>query len=132
MTRHRAQEFRKFLDAVARNVIADLAVHVIMDKYGTHKTKLIRNWFAKRARWHVHYTPTSASWINQVKRFFALLTDRAIRRGVFRSVAQLEAVITAYIDATNADPKPFRRTKTADEILASIQRFCLPTLAVSH
>ena len=87
-----------------------------MDDYGTHKTKLIRNWFAKRPRWHVHYTPTSASWINQVERFFALLTDRAIRRGVFRSVADLEAAITAYIDATNANPKPFRWIKSADDI----------------
>ncbi len=130
MPRHRTQEFCKFLDQVERNVPADLDVHVVMDNYGTHKTKLIRNWFAKRTRWHVHYTPTSASWINQVERFFALLTDRAIRRGVFRSVAELEVAIKAYIDATNADPKPFRWTKTADDILASIQRFCLRTLAV--
>jgi transposase len=128
MPRHRTQEFRKFLDEIERNVAADLEVHVIMDNYGTHKTKLIRNWFAKRPRWHVHYTPTSASWINQVERFFALLTDRAIRRGVFHSVAALECAIKAYIDATNADPKPFRWTKTADDILASIQRFCLRTL----
>ena len=77
MTRHRATEFRKFLDEVERNVPADLDIHVVMDNYGTHKTKLIRNWFAKRPRWHVHFTPTSASWINQVERFFALLTDRA-------------------------------------------------------
>ena len=129
MPRHRTQEFRKFLDEVERNAPADLDVHVVMDNYGTHKTKLIRNWFAKRPRWHVHYTPTSASWINQVERFFALLTDRAVRRGVFRSVADLEAAITAYINATNADPKPFRWTKSADDILASIQRFCLRTLA---
>ncbi len=128
MTRHRATEFRKFLDEVERNVPADLDVHVVMDNYGTHKTQLIRNWFLKRPRWHVHYTPTSASWINQVERFFGLLTDRAIRRGVFRSVAELEAAITAYIDANNRDPKPFRWTKTADDILASIQRFCLRTL----
>jgi transposase len=129
MPRHRTQEFRRFLDEVERNVPADLDVHVVMDNYGTHKTRLIRNWFAKRPRWHVHYTPTSASWINQVERFFALLTDRAIRRGVFRSVADLERAIKAYIDATNADPKPFRWTKSADDILASIQRFCLRTLA---
>jgi transposase len=128
MRRHRTQEFRKFLDEVESNVPVDLDVHVVMDNYGTHKTKLVRNWFAKRPRWHVHYTPTSASWINQVERFFALLTDRAIRRGVFRSVADLEAAITAYIGASNADPKPFRWTKTADDILASIQRFCLRTL----
>lgn len=129
MPRHRTQEFRKFLDEVERKAPADLDVHVVMDNYGTHKTKLIRNWFAKRPRWHVHYTPTSASWINQVERFFALLTDRAVRRGVFRSVTDLERAIIAYIDSSNADPKPFRWTKSADDILASIQRFCLRSLA---
>src|SRR5205085_12338720 len=82
MSRHRAAEFRKFLDEVERNVPADLDIHVVMDNYGTHKTKLIRDWFAKRRRWHVHYTPTSTSWINQVERFFALLTERAPKRGV--------------------------------------------------
>jgi transposase len=129
MRRHRAQEFRRFLDEVERNVPADLDIHLVMDNYGTHKTKLIRNWFAKRPRWHVHFTPTSASWINLVERFFALLTDRAVRRGSFQSVAELEAAIKAYIDAANADPKPFIWTKSADHILASIQRFCLRTLA---
>ena len=128
MARHRAQEFRKFLDEVERNAPADLDVHVVMDNYGAHKTKLIRDWFAKRPRWHVHYTPTSASWINQIERFFALLTERALRRGVFRSVAELETAIQAYIVASNADPKPFRWTKSADDILASIQRFCLRTI----
>jgi len=131
MRRHRALEFRRFLDEVERNVPADLDIHVVMDNYGTHKTKLIRNWFAKRPRWHVHFTPTSASWINLVERFFALLTDRAVRRGSFQSVAELEAAITTYIDAANADPKPFLWTKSADDILASIQRFCLRTLAAN-
>ena len=131
MRRHRAQEFRRFLDEVERNVPADLDIHVVMDNYGTHKTKLIRNWFAKRPRWRVHFTPTSSSWINLVERFFALLTDRAIRRGSFESVAELEAAITTYIDAANADPKPFIWTKSADDILASIQRFCLRTLAAN-
>src|SRR3954452_1546006 len=129
MPRHRASEFRKFLDEVERNVPAGLDVHIVMDNYGTHKTKLIRDWFAKRPRWHLHFTPTSASWINQVEPFFALLIERALRRGVFRSVAELEKAIHAYIAATNADPKPFRWTKTTDDILASIQRFCLRTLA---
>lgn len=78
----------------------------------SHKTKLIRDWFAKRPNWHVHFTPTSALWLNQVERFFALLTERALKRGVFRSVADLEAAIKAYIEATNADPKFFRWTKT--------------------
>jgi transposase len=131
MRRHRAQEFRRFLDEVERNVPADLDIHVVMDNYGTHKTKLIRNWFAKRPRWHVHFTPTSASWINLVERFFALLTDRAVRRGSFQSVVELESAITAYIDAANADPKPFIWTKSADDILASIQRFCLRTFAAN-
>lgn len=130
MPRHRSQEFRRFLDEVERNVPAGLDVHDVMDNYGTHKTKLIRNWFAKRPRWHVHYTPTAASWINQFERLFALLTERAPRRGVFRSVTDLEAAIEAYIDATNADPKPFRWTKAADDILAS-QRFCLRTLGAT-
>ena len=128
MPRHRSLEFRKFLDEVARNVPADLDVHIVMDNYGTHKTKLIRDWFAKRPRWHVHFTPTSASWLNQVERFFALLTDRALKRGVFHSVRELEKAINAYLDATNADPKPFRWTKSAADILASIQRFCLRTI----
>jgi transposase len=131
MSGHRAAEFRKFLDEVERNVPTDLDIHVIMDNYGTHKTKLIRNWFAKRPGWHVHFTPTSASWINQVERFFALLTQRALKRAVFRSVADLEKAIKAYIETTNADPKPFRWTKTANDILASIQRFCLRSLTAN-
>jgi transposase len=79
MGRHRAQEFRKFLDEVERNVPAGLDAHIAMDNYGTHKTRLIRDWFARRPRWHVHYTPRSASWINRVERFFVLLTARALR-----------------------------------------------------
>jgi transposase len=126
--RHRAGEFRKFLDTVEAQVPADLDIHLIMDNAGSHKTKPIRDWFAKRPRWHVHFTPTSSSWINQVERFFGLLTDKALRRGVHRSTAELETAIHAYIDATNANPKPFRWTKSADDILASINRFCLRTL----
>ena len=109
---------------------ADLDVHVILDNASSHKTKLIRDWFAKRPRWHTHFTPTSASWINQVERFFALLGEHQIKRGAHRSTKELEAAIAAYIDARNADPKPFRWTKTADDILASIERFCRRTLAV--
>ena len=130
MPRHRAVEFRRFLDTVENNVPADLDIHVIMDNASSHKTKLIRDWFAKRPRWHTHFTPTSSSWINQVERFFALLTEQQIKRGAHRSIKQLEAAIAAYIDARNADPKPFRWTKTADDILASIERFCRRTLAV--
>ena len=130
MPRHRAQEFRRFLDTVENTVPADLDIHVIMDNASSHKTKLIRDWFAKRPRWHTHFTPTSSSWINQVERFFALLTEQQIKRGAHRSIKQLEAAIAAYLDARNADPKPFRWTKTADDILASIERFCRRTVAV--
>lgn len=128
MPRHRAAEFRKFLDEVERQVPADLDIEVIMDNSSTHKTKLIQDWFAKRPRWHRHFTPTSASWINQVERFFGLLTERQIRRGAHRSTKELEAAIRAFIDARNADPKPFRWTKSADDILAAIERFCRRTL----
>lgn len=123
--RHRAAEFRKFLDAIEANVPRDLDVHLVMDNYATHKTSLIRNWLACRPRWHVHLTPTSSSWLNQVERFFALLTERQIRRGVHRSIDALRAAIDDFIAAHNADPKPFRWTRSADDILASIERFCL-------
>jgi transposase len=122
--RHRAREFRKFLDEIEAAVPADLDVHLVMDNYATHKTPLIRNWLLKRPRWHVHLTPTSASWLNQVERFFALITERKIRRGIYRSVVALRADIMSFIEKHNADPKPFRWTKSADAILASIERFC--------
>ena len=125
--RHRSGEFRRFLDQIETAVPADADVHLVMDNYATHRTKPIRDWLAKRPRWHVHFTPTSASWINQVERFFALITDKQIRRGVHRSTQALEADIRAFIDAHNADPKPFRWTRSADDILASIQRFCIRT-----
>ena len=126
--RHRAREFRAFLDEVERNVPAELDVHVVMDNASSHKTKLIQNWFAKRPRWHRHFTPTSASWLNQVERFFALLTERQIKRGIHRSTADLEAAIGRYIETCNREPRPFRWTKSADDILASIERFCRRTL----
>ena len=102
----------------------DLDVHLVMDNYATHKTQLIRNWLAKRPRWHVHLTPTGSSWINQVERFFALLTENQIKRGIHRSVAELQAAINEFIDQHNTDPKPFRWAKSAADILASIERFC--------
>ena len=123
--RHRATEFRRFLDEIEKAVPDDLDVHLVMDNYATHKTPLIRDWLAKRPRWHVHHTPTGASWINQVERFFALLSERQIKRGAHRSVVALQAAITSFVNAHNADPKPFRWTKSADDILASIERFCL-------
>ena len=118
----------RFLDTVENTVPADLEIHVIMDNASSHKTKLIRDWFAKRPRWHTHFTPISASWINQVERFFALLPEQQIKRGAHRSIKELEAVIAAYIDARNADPEPFRWIKTAEDILAFIERFCRRTV----
>ena len=103
-------------------------MHLVLDNSATHKTALIKRWLAKRPRYHVHFTPTSASWINQVERWFGLLTERSLRRGVHRSVAELERDIRAFVEATNADPKPFRWVKSADDILASVRRFCLRTL----
>jgi transposase len=122
--RHRAAEFRKFLDAIEAAVPEDLDVHLVVDNYATHKTPVIRQWLAKRPRFHMHFTPTGASWLNQVERWFALLTQKQIRRGVHRSTRALEAAIMAYIAVANEQPRPFVWTKTADEILASIQRFC--------
>jgi hypothetical protein len=122
--RHRAIEFRQFLDEIEAAVPGGQEVHLIWDNYATHKTATIRNWLAKRPRWHVHLTPTSSSWLNQVERFFALLTEQQIRRGVHRSVEELEAAINAFLDQHNADPKPFKWVKSADDILAAIERFC--------
>ena len=128
--RHRALEFRKFLDAIESGVPAELDVHLIAGNYATHKTALIRNWFAKRPRFHIHFTPTSASWLNLVERWFGLLTEKQLRRGVHQSSAELEAAI--YLDVTNEDPKPFVWTKTADEILAGVARFCHRTSDTGH
>src|SRR5215467_3576409 len=122
--RHRAVEFRKFLDAIDEAVPPGLDIHLILDNYATHKTPLIRRWLGKRPRFHLHFTPTGASWINLVERWFATLTEKQIRRGVHRSTRALEAAITEYIAVTNEQPRPFRWTKTADEILASVERFC--------
>jgi transposase len=128
--RHRSQEFRQFLDTIEANVPAELDVHIILDNYGTHKTAIIRKWFAKRPRFHVHFTPTYGSWINLVERWFAAITNKRIRRGVFRSVKELEAAIREYIAVHNEDPKPFVWTRTADQILDSIARYAQRTAAV--
>jgi transposase len=130
MPRHRAQEFRKFLNEVERNVPANLDVHVVMDNASSHKTKLISSWFARRPHWYRHYTPTSSSWINQVERFFALVAEKQIKRGAHKSVKQLIAAIDAFIRQHNANPRPLRWTRSADDILASIERFCQRTLNV--
>jgi transposase len=126
--RHRATEFRRFLDAIDAAVPPDLDVHLILDHYGTHKTRLIWDWLAKRPRYYVHFTPTYGSWLNQVERWFAELTTKQLRRGAHRNVSQLEAAIREFIDAHHDHPKPFVWTKTADEILASIARFAQRTV----
>ena len=111
---------------------ADLDVHLILDNYGTHKTPLIRRWLARHPRFHLHFTPTSASWLNLVERWFALLTEKQIKRGAHRSTRALEAAIRQYLAVTNEDPKPFVWTKTADEILASVARFCHRISGTGH
>jgi transposase len=130
--RHRASEFLGFLGTIEANVPADLDVHLVMDNYGTHKTAAIRGWFARHPRFHVHFTPTSASWLNQVERWFATLTQSYIRRGTHRSTRQLEQAIKHYLAMNNADPKPFVWTKSPDDILASIKRFCLRISETGH
>ncbi|MGH9158909.1 MAG: IS630 family transposase [Vicinamibacteraceae bacterium] len=126
--RHRSTEFRQFLDAIDAQVPPDLDVHLVMDNYGTHKTPIIKNWLLKRPRVHVHFTPTSGSWLNLVERWFAELTTKQLRRGAHRSVRALEAAIREFIDAHHEHPQPFVWTKTADEILASIARFAQRTV----
>ena len=120
-------EFRRFLDRIDAGMPQDLDIHLVMDNYDTRKTQLIRDWLAKRPRWHVYLTPTSASWLNQVERFFALIIEKQIRRGVHQSVTQLKATSTGFIDQHNVDPRPFRWTKPASDILAGVERFCIPT-----
>ena len=118
--RHRAIEFRKFLTAIDKAVPAELDVHLVCDNYATHNTPEIRTWLARRPRFHVHFTPTGSSWMNQVERWFALLTDKLIRRGVHTSVQALENDIRDWIATWNDNPRPFTWTKTADEILSSL------------
>src|SRR5712672_1339773 len=122
--RHRAQEFRQFLDLIEENVPVDLDVHLILDNSSTHKTAAIRRWLLKRPRFHVHFTPTSSSWLNLVERWFAALTQRQLRRNSFRSTVQLEQAIREFLAVHNSQPKPFVWTKTADQILESIARYC--------
>ena len=127
--RHRSVEFRKFLDLIETQVPAGFDAHLIVDNYSTHKTAIIRNWLAKRPHFHIHFTPTYGSWINLVERWFAELTNKRIRRGVFRSVKELESAIREFIDIHNQDPKPFLWTRTADQILTSIARYAQRTLS---
>src|SRR5215475_5422035 len=121
--RHRHQEFLKFLNRIDKNVPGGLDVHLVCDNYGTHKTPGIQDWLARHPRFHVHFTPTGSSWINQVERWFGYLTDQKIRRGVHKSVQALEADIRDWIEHWNENPRPFAWTKTAEEILNSLAEY---------
>jgi transposase len=130
--RHRAVEFRKFLQTIDAAVPDDLELHLVLDNLSTHKTPAIKRWLLKHPRFHLHFTPTSASWMNLVERWFGLLTEKQIRRGAHRSTLALEDAIERFIATTNEAPKPFVWTKSADEILASIERFCRRTSDSGH
>jgi transposase len=121
--RHRAVEFKKFLAKLDREVPADLDVHLICDNYTTHKHPTVERWLATHPRFHMHFIPTYSSWLNQVERWFGLLTDQKLRRGVHKSLRALENDIRDWIDAWNADPKPFTWTKTADQILERLAAY---------
>jgi transposase len=122
MPRHRHQEWLKFLKTIDRQVPKDLQIHLILDNYATHNHEDVRTWLDKHPRFHLHFTPTSSSWLNLVERWFRELTDKALRRGVFHSVPDLVASIQEYIDAHNNDPRPYVWTATAESILAKVAR----------
>ncbi|MFI6586054.1 IS630 family transposase, partial [Embleya sp. NPDC050493] len=122
--RHRAVEFRRFLNKLDKEIPADLDVHLVCDNYATHKTATVRNWLLAHPRFHLHFTPTGSSWLNLVERWFAELTTKRIRRGVHRSVQALEKDIRTWIAGWNDDPKPFVWTRTADQILESLATYC--------
>ena len=130
--KHRATEFKKFLITIDKTVPAGLDVHLVCDNYGTHKTPAIKAWLAKHPRFHMHFTPTGSSWINQVERWFGFLTDQKIRRGVHKSVQALEADIRDWIADWNTHPRPFIWTKTAEEILDSLARYCRRISGARH
>ena len=127
MHKHRHQEFIRFLNAIERAVPADKPIHAIADNYATHKHPKVLAWLARHPRWTFHFTPTSASWINAVEGFFSTLTRRRLKRGVFHSIVDLQAAINRYIKEHNDDPKPFQWTKSADTILAKIERIPVPS-----
>jgi transposase len=134
LPRHRHQEFLRFLRRIDRAVPADLDVHIVLDNYGTHTHQEVKKWLDLRPRYHLHFTPTSASWLNLVERFFAEITERRIRRGTFRSVHELENAVLEYVRARNKNPKPFAWTKKASILIRKVRRASLtaaaaPTLA---
>ena len=122
MQRHRHQEFIRFLNTIERNVPAGKVIHVILDNYAAHKHEKVRQWLARHPRWIFHFTPTSGSWLNAVETFFSALTRRRLKRGVFRSVVDLQAAINRYLDEHNANPKPFVWTKTAEKIIGKLNQ----------
>ena len=122
LPRHRHEEFLKFLRTIDREVPKGLQIHLVLDNYSTHKHANVKKWLAKHPRFHLHFTPTSSSWLNMVERYFGKLEDKATRRGIFQSVPDLIAAIEAYLKITNEDPKPFVWTATAEQILAKVRR----------
>jgi transposase len=130
--RHRAVEFKKFLAKLDKQVPAGLDVHLVCDNYATHKTDTIQRWLAAHPRFHLHFVPTSSSWLNQVERWFSELTTKLLQRGVHKNLQQLEADIRNWIATWNEDPRPFVWTKTADEILGSLARYCQRISGAGH
>jgi transposase len=130
--RHRASEFLDFLREIEQAVPPSLDAHLVLDNSSTHKTPAVKRWLLRHPRFHLHFTPTSASWINQVERWFALITEKQIRRGTHRSTIELEKAIRSYLATYNENPKPFVWNKTAEQILDSIKRFCLRTSTSGH
>ncbi len=130
--RHRHQEFLKFLNRIDDSAPDGAEVHLIMDNYGTHKTEKVKKWFQRHPNYHVHFTPTSASWLNLVERFFSEITQKRIRRGTFTSVPALERAIHEYLNAHNEEPKPFVWTATAEAIFGKLNRFCERISGTGH
>ena len=132
--RHRHQEFVKFLDHLNATLTKEpgVSIHIVLDNYATHKTPAVKRWFLRHPEYHLHFIPTSSSWLNQVERFFAEITEKRIRRGVFRSVPALEQAINEYLAAHNADPKPFVWVADADSILDRIKKVCESTSDSGH
>jgi transposase len=126
--RHRAAEFLKFLQQIDASVPADLDVHIVLDNLSTHKTPAVHRWFLRHPRFHLHFTPTYSSWLNQVERWFALLEQKQLKRGAHRSTVELEKAIYEFIEVSNENPRPFVWTKSAEDILANLERFCGRTL----
>jgi transposase len=130
--RHRHQEFLKFLKTIDANTPPELDLHLIMDNYGTHKTPEVQRWLARHPRFHIHFIPTSSSWLNLVERWFAEVTRKLLQRGAHRSVRALEAELRRWVEIWNEDPKPYVWTKTAEEILTSLGRFCARITGAGH